>query len=175
MELGAGGSIKSSPSRPPTYTAPSFSWASIMGPINWDHSDGPVRLVCKLESSHIELENPRDPFGRVKDGWIKLLGPTIAVEMGHPPETSGHLLTGRVYHGSGSITAYFDTLWGPTPGTTLTCLIIYIETSSRYRLNYGLVLKPSTTRTGMYERVGCFRDAEAQFFEGSKEASITII
>lgn len=59
------------PSRPGIYTAPSFSWASIIGPIECVHAIWIRDFCSEVEESYASLENPDDPYGRVKDGWIK--------------------------------------------------------------------------------------------------------
>lgn len=61
--------------RPPSYTAPSFSWASIIGPVRFHRSSD-----YKVERRHVFLldgectTSKLSPYGAVSDGFIKLRG-----------------------------------------------------------------------------------------------------
>ncbi|KAI3316817.1 heterokaryon incompatibility protein-domain-containing protein [Xylariaceae sp. AK1471] len=72
---------KSSGYRSTEYLAPSWSWASVEGPISFP--DG-MREVFKLVNQRgecatlldvgIDLVTPSNPFGQVKSGWIRVRG-----------------------------------------------------------------------------------------------------
>jgi hypothetical protein len=61
--------------RPPSYTAPSFSWASLIGPVRFN-----TQLDMPGNRSHVSLvdghctTNKLNPFGAVSNGFIKLRG-----------------------------------------------------------------------------------------------------
>lgn len=65
------------PVRPSHYVAPSWSWASVHGRVltglisrsseNWE-------VLIDIKEAHVELENPKYPFGQVKSGHIHLMG-----------------------------------------------------------------------------------------------------
>lgn len=63
--------------RPGSYRAPTFSWASIDGPINWQLApqkfESSVTPYIHLEDHHLEFTG-RDCFGCVSGGWIRLSG-----------------------------------------------------------------------------------------------------
>ncbi|RYP11949.1 hypothetical protein DL765_007528 [Monosporascus sp. GIB2] len=64
--------------RPAAYRAPSWSWASIEGPVTFEYTPrlaegGVVETVCKLMDVQIVSENPTGE-GDLKGGWLKLSG-----------------------------------------------------------------------------------------------------
>jgi hypothetical protein len=67
------------PSRQPGYRAPSWSWASVDGNINFHRSFTMYAFYfTRCLSYHITLSGI-DEFGAVSGGWIKLRGPMIQV------------------------------------------------------------------------------------------------
>jgi hypothetical protein len=67
------------PSRQPGYRAPSWSWASIDGNINFHRSSKDSAFYfARCLSYHITLSGI-DEFGAVSDGWIELRGPLVQV------------------------------------------------------------------------------------------------
>lgn len=67
------------PSRQPNYTAPSWSWASVHGIIDFHRSSKePEFYFAKCLSYNTTLSGV-DHFGAVYNGWIKLRGPLVRV------------------------------------------------------------------------------------------------
>ncbi|KAE9363904.1 HET-domain-containing protein [Stipitochalara longipes BDJ] len=56
------------------YTGPSWSWASYDG-IAATGLRGEWKDVAKIEDWHVELQNEGNPFGEVKNAWIRIHGP----------------------------------------------------------------------------------------------------
>lgn len=56
--------------RPPTYRAPSWSWASIDGAISY-YRCGLPRLA-NAHDGHIDLDLTENPMGKVNGGWLSL-------------------------------------------------------------------------------------------------------
>lgn len=170
--------------RPGTYTTPTFSWASVVGLIQ--SLGNSIRLVPRfqLEDSFIALENPNDLFGRVTDGWLRLRGPVASAKMLSGPNIEDKQFRGTIACGLHPMFAAFDTPRDPPHGVPLICMIIGVSPCippqppfAEYdvgRRVYGLILTPSRTRTGTYERVGCFHEAYEADLQELKEASITV-
>jgi hypothetical protein len=56
------------------YTGPSWSWASYDG-IAATGLRGEWKDVAKVEDWHVELQNEENPFGSVRNAWIRIQGP----------------------------------------------------------------------------------------------------
>lgn len=76
-------------STPPAYRAPSWSWASVDGFINfpvynfydrckWKALLANFEFLATYVDSHLEFLG-EDKFGGIKDGWIKLQGPLLPI------------------------------------------------------------------------------------------------
>lgn len=72
---------KSPMKRPRRYRAPSWSWASIDGEVDFpsrfaadDDDERRSRLVVQLVECHAKLENSLTPYGAVRSGSLKLKG-----------------------------------------------------------------------------------------------------
>lgn len=59
--------------RPPSYRAPSFSWASLDATVEWPPRHTPGHSGIKLEDVQVELDG-EDPFGRVASASIQVTG-----------------------------------------------------------------------------------------------------
>ncbi|KAL9045353.1 MAG: hypothetical protein Q9214_001587 [Letrouitia sp. 1 TL-2023] len=167
------------PRRSNDYVAPTFSWASVIGQIGWesaeslDRASASFEFVSSLQDWHVSLEDLSNQFGRVKDGWIKLKGPTLTVTMGARARVDGDLVKGSLYCGSRKIVGCFDALDDPSAGVSLKCLTLCLNMSWYYQ-HFGLILK-SSQLSGVYERVGCYWGAAKEVFDGSREESVTIV
>jgi len=71
------GCIEPSPPRQPYYTAPSWSWASVDGPVfatdDYQHVDG-LTEVLRADTQASDLSNP---YGIVCNGYVQLKGPMV--------------------------------------------------------------------------------------------------
>ncbi|KAI1422378.1 heterokaryon incompatibility protein-domain-containing protein [Xylaria sp. FL1777] len=166
------------PTRPSMYVAPSFSWASIKGQVEWvEEPRAGYNTLCKLEDFATTLQNKDDPFGRVLDGYISLRGPTIEVKLRSAPKIVQGQLKGFLYSANSTgkdVGAIFDTADIPLLTTPLK-LITIREERSWFNRNNGLVLQPSSRVQGAFERIGCYWGASKKSFEDSRSELITIL
>ncbi|KAK2477457.1 hypothetical protein H9L39_09945 [Fusarium oxysporum f. sp. albedinis] len=56
---------------PSTYSAPSWSWASVNHPVHYHYHEESENLAI-LRDAKVNLENDKSPFGKATDGWIHL-------------------------------------------------------------------------------------------------------
>ncbi|KAF5599928.1 subtilisin-like serine protease [Fusarium pseudoanthophilum] len=56
---------------PRSYSAPSWSWASVNHPVHYHYHDESENLAI-LRDAKVNLENDESPFGKVTGGWIHL-------------------------------------------------------------------------------------------------------
>jgi hypothetical protein len=70
------------------YTGPSWSWASYDG-IAATGLRGKWKDVAKIEDWHVELQNEGNPFGEVKNAWIRIHGPMAELKPSEV-ETTDH-------------------------------------------------------------------------------------
>lgn len=152
----------------------------MIGQIGWesagslDRASARFEFVSSLQDWHISLEDLSNQFGRVKDGWIKMKGPTLTVTMGARARVDGDLVKRDLYHGGRKIVGCFDDLEDPSAGVSLKCLTLCLN-MSWYCQHFGLILISSRRLSGVYERVGCYWDAAKEYFDGSREESVTIV
>ncbi|KAI0630026.1 heterokaryon incompatibility protein-domain-containing protein [Trametes polyzona] len=80
-------------SRPEQYRAPSWSWASLDGPIYWNNDlRKHGREVATVVECTVTVEDEREPLGRVTDGRLVLRAPLIPCRPWlHDGSNHGHL------------------------------------------------------------------------------------
>ncbi|CZR65523.1 uncharacterized protein PAC_15423 [Phialocephala subalpina] len=66
-----------SPWRKPSYTAPSWSWASIDGSVSTNFDAPFFDGLVELLDAQLSLSSLANPYGMVKDGYIRLKAPLI--------------------------------------------------------------------------------------------------
>jgi hypothetical protein len=173
------------------YIAPSWSWASIDGPISFEtlsrarvpritdiHQRGSPRII----SHHVDLAGP-DPFGRISTAYLKVSAPLIRGVLGYDGTRNS---TGigpqlRDFTDQNILgTAVFDVIVERLPLKVVTCLYLF-STNTRDATNdeeltgLGLALLPVEDREVTYTRVGYIQDLKLKYFEGGKVHDITII
>lgn len=63
------------------YTGPSWSWASFGGSANCSISYIlPKWKVAEVLDWHVQLKQEANPFGEVRDAWIRMRGPVIGIK-----------------------------------------------------------------------------------------------
>ncbi|OAL35153.1 hypothetical protein AYO20_05630 [Fonsecaea nubica] len=101
---------------PPKYRAPSWSWASLDGKVNF-HPLNRKNLRARCICAHVDIAG-KDRYGRVKKGWITLEAPLYLLQAAesdakyrklHPMSTEVDILVagdtkGAAVHGRGSAT-----------------------------------------------------------------------
>jgi hypothetical protein len=154
------------PRRPKDYRAPSWSWASIEGPIatpteNIDCGMPNLRLINVPEAKTSTVD---DPYGAVNHGFAVVTGPLCKVPAGlcyhmsvlHPFSSPG---TSQLNHGGGETFIFWDD-WTPPEVERLSSSSFYLlgcqcVFTGPESLMYGLVLTPAGPK-GQFRRVGYF-------------------
>lgn len=77
---------------PPEYLAPSWSWASLLGPISF-HNIEPRDADLELVAVQVQYLVPHDPYGRITGGFLQVRG--IVAEAVAWPDLLGALLVSR--------------------------------------------------------------------------------
>lgn len=69
-----------------TYQAPSWSWASVMGSVDWSTSGSRLKdcdsFSCELKSANVQLLDAQRHFGPVVSAYIEVVAPLCQVELG---------------------------------------------------------------------------------------------
>ncbi|KAF2459322.1 hypothetical protein BDY21DRAFT_317275 [Lineolata rhizophorae] len=65
--------------RPPSYTTPSFSWASRIGSLRWKSPSAQSERIFNIVEARCDVQGPGE-FGQVVDGNLKLRGQVAQVE-----------------------------------------------------------------------------------------------
>ena len=141
------GSLKS---RPSEYRAPSWSWASIDGPII---SREPIAYASQstlIEIIDIDIRHESfDRFGQVQHGSIKLNGPIGKFIINY----TRFMTATRKWMGESLANVVGDC--GPFPARSEICCLV-IERDKNDGGLYGIVIRPSRGVKGMYVRCGWF-------------------
>jgi hypothetical protein len=75
--------------RPPEYRAPSWSWASIEGPI-WMINDSQYTPFIEVQEARVIPAPGHDDTGQLASGYIRLRGTLFEVEISKPDEGSSY-------------------------------------------------------------------------------------
>lgn len=147
----AGGGI-----RPNSYRAPSWSWASVDGQVEFQLSVVSLSHNLAFAESVEVTTVTDDAFGAVKDGFLKLRDQLYPTVRGNDQEYR-HLASKIIHlacspHGLVLNEIHFDSKHDPT-SDTLCCMPIRCLDYGKTAFFMSLMLKPSD-REGMYERVG---------------------
>ncbi|KAI9151273.1 hypothetical protein HJFPF1_08472 [Paramyrothecium foliicola] len=68
------------------YTGPTWSWPSYQGIAATGLQEG-WRTIASIESWHVDLRNENDPYGHIKNAWIKVRAPLLQLEPSKVPTT----------------------------------------------------------------------------------------
>jgi hypothetical protein len=170
--------------RPAEYRAPSWSWASVTGPIR-SRRHTSDKMLCTLLECKVDLVDSADPFGMVSGGYIRITGPLTRVDS--PEFDEKYNLYVRV---SG--------LWQPDDRTSRRRIgdgildegviqgieivngsdgfyLLRVAISSFYA--YSLMLVALRERSGVFQRIGLITlwEPERAWFDNAQEQTITII
>jgi hypothetical protein len=169
----AGEFVKISPRRPQTWTAPSWSWASVAAEVYFAPSEMEFHARCRVRDVQCELAG-LDTTGAVRLGHLKIHGQLFATkaeirevpaeETPNPYRTQfgknfGLYATKGWNAAAGSFSVDYDLSCTMKSGETLYCLLVgkdvHYETTHYY---YYLVLKLLNAESGTFERVGLLED-----------------
>ncbi|KAH7312978.1 heterokaryon incompatibility protein-domain-containing protein [Rhexocercosporidium sp. MPI-PUGE-AT-0058] len=177
--------------RPERYRAPSWSWASIEGEIDFpgryaaDDDDGRhSRLVIELVTCHTQLENSVAPYGAVRSGILKLKGKLRQATWYYDAE---ELVLHDSYRDEIAGTTRkdaFESGWADNVADRsqeIWCLEVY-ESAGIYA-SRGLLLtevstEPAPAEEGYYfSRVGYFKLflRKRSIFQDIKQSTLTIV
>lgn len=160
--------------RVPFYRAPSFSWASVDGPITHPYLDcikGWRTSVPGFEPDVLDVQvipAAVDPFGQVFGGRVKLRGYTKAFK-DLPEHSLVYLDESREI---GSLSAR-DQIQGPW-----TCLCLGVVTHNKgdpTTYAYCLLMEAIGPENEEYRRVGLVETVNSKWFKGCARSDIVIV
>ena len=169
--------------RPSQYLAPTWSWASIVtavSPFGWRLGAKSMNSVCRL----IDITctpNTSDLYGHVRDGQLKISGPTIAATLQCTDPTCETerqqvLLVMANIEVAGKcvdlkMRSDIKLMEATVP---VVILVMRVELSTTIQNAEGLVLIQSKTHTGCWERIGVV-DGMALELPQMKESEFVIV
>jgi hypothetical protein len=144
--------------RPSEYTAPSWSWASTIGPIDWEFSkdwdfgDSVPEVNKHLVAQVLDIEChliSKDPFGRVYGGHLTISSPTLTVAL-WDSEGDCELDLDMDYTLIMDVNSPKGYSELPTTGFVM---CVFVEELSSMNIS-ALVLKPCSSGFGGFQRIG---------------------
>lgn len=168
-------------SRPASYQAPSWSWASVVGPIEFQFQNGPVLKApkipgAKLISCTVKSVSEHAPLGEVESGEVVLEGQLIPVSVSPVLQKSG-FEGGHIYWDE------FHPSWELDDEMKQICWCMLLgeawASSPKSSEAISLVLVPVDGSPDVFRRIGLHRylaKAAAKPWSGpAKRRAITII
>lgn len=64
-----------------SYTAPSWSWASVDGTVYTNHETQFIDGLVKVLDANVQLSMPSNPYSAVTDGYIRIKGPMLQAKI----------------------------------------------------------------------------------------------
>lgn len=160
------------PAPRPAWRAPTWSWASTDGQISI--SLGETLEVAQILSWQLTLREKHDPFGAVVGGSLVLLAPHRTEKLVVDERGDGTVRVTTVQDGRGySTSCKFDV---PVEGGTLSGVSVDLAALIRNPTGdmiSGLILSPVDRH--VYQRIGMFEYAPAEFFSACRSTTFTII
>ncbi|RYP63125.1 hypothetical protein DL771_009419 [Monosporascus sp. 5C6A] len=173
------------------WRAPSWSWAAVDGvpAAGWFY--GEHAETATVIDAQVEVDG-RNPFGRVKDGWIKLEAPLVRLGLSEGVGPTGHLLLKPEKGNDQGTATMLDTLdrryeksAGVLRGMELFALVLAAQFGGpqmpdpeRQRPTWhALIVTPVKGREGAMRRVGMMLLGKDSLGEGELDARavVTII
>ncbi|OHW98972.1 heterokaryon incompatibility protein [Colletotrichum incanum] len=166
---------------PGGYRAPSWSWASVDG-VPATGFLGETDIQAQVLDAGVVVDG-ENPFGRLKDGWIKLEAPLIKMVLSENKGPTGHLLL-RSEKGTGDSHALLDTMDGKAEetekffkSTDLYALVLAFvyghpmrpDPERKCGFAHALLITPDEGRTGCMKRIGMVLQYSKSF--GKEELS----
>ena len=171
--------------RPPEYRAPSWSWASIDGTTRSLRAPIPSdEWEARIVQCHVELADPRDPFGQVTGGHLVISGPLAEIKRLEwmPSERKNRAYTTGRQSSKGGERDVPSIVWMDPPGdgsghhTTTGKEAGFLLMIQRVPNALGLALRRVAGQPGTYTRFGLFRVLGGVVAEGfGSRGEVTII
>jgi hypothetical protein len=157
------------------WTAPSWSWASVVGEVGWQSDPwdkDPIAATGAFLGAEVEVKHSELPFSAVKSGRLHIAGPvseavldlpsdTVTVDFVHPSSVLKH-----------SVTLYPDRQhFGEQPGLPKKLTVCFLELTSRVYeeradnftsytgMRRGLLLLRRSGRKNEFYRVGLYEQS----------------
>ncbi|TDZ24651.1 hypothetical protein Cob_v002516 [Colletotrichum orbiculare MAFF 240422] len=171
------------------YRAPSWSWGAVDG-IPAAGFLGEAEHKAKVIEAKVDIDG-ENPFGRVKDGWIKLEAPLIKLKLTQDKGLFNRVLY-RSEKGSGDFHALFDAMDRSFEKSkdVVEALEVYAlvmaftyggprgsDPERKRPVAHGILVVPAADRDGCMRRIGAFVQ-EAEGFgpeELAAETTVTIV
>lgn len=178
--------------RPKQYIAPSWSWAAVNCPVNWQAHTGFDRdIQAEVVHAHCKLKTA-DPFGAVSDGSLTVRGALVRRQWAYKDITGRRqyyvMVIGSEQRFDADFRIEVDLPGTLGPETKQDCFLLRLATSAATRklkelrpqtswINFrALVL---TKRGSDFERIGyldaIFDEDITDWFEGIDKSTITIV
>ncbi|KAK2729234.1 heterokaryon incompatibility protein [Colletotrichum kahawae] len=172
------------------YRAPSWSWASVDG-IPATGLLGVTEEVANILEAKVEVDGD-NPYGRVKDGWIKLEAPLVKMSLSEAKGPTGHMLF-RSEKGGDDCFGMLDTINRSYEASVelIKSMEVYAlilaytyggpGTPDPERKNpcaHGIYVTPATDRPGCMRRIGAVVQNVKEFGAdelASSRATVTIV
>ncbi|KAI9660688.1 MAG: hypothetical protein M1821_010040 [Bathelium mastoideum] len=139
-------------SRARIWRAPTWSWASMDGPVFWLSDCTNEDILIAVEDINLELLHPGMKYGPLRSGFITLKGPLMKVMIQAAAITRrshNEKLQSTKFQGNELEMDFDDVQESQSVGSMLTLL----ATSKRYHGLMGLILQHDET-TSVYRRLG---------------------
>jgi hypothetical protein len=183
-----------------SYRAPTWSWACVDGPISFHfcYPDITIHSVVAPKAHDIvgsgqfatiidwkvELVDPQNPFGQLKNAYVLLRGPLVEVDEAGEYSPGVPYLKARGLLSSGNPILRLDVAFEPSGMLRVFFLpILWRRSVDRFGgtdgrdVEYGLVLVPSSNLVSeTYERIGIFEGdigmVNVHLYQGSQDVKI---
>ncbi|KAI9877212.1 MAG: hypothetical protein M1830_004517 [Pleopsidium flavum] len=142
--------------RPATYRAPSWSWSSVDGPVEYPVIDLNTSSAVEIIDTQIELLG-HDKHGQVKGGWIKISGALVfatgAAENRAESNAAAAIIDAKILNESGHETGSCDFDVEESVPRPVACLLIRLRNgpSPQFRC---LILEATGDVPDEYRRIG---------------------
>jgi len=167
--------------RPPEYTAPSWSWASVVGAVAW--AQGTMDTTEDMASIIRASTTPRftDPMGQVRDGTLEIAGPLLLLQTKPATSLDFEPQAGRIT----SKADVFAMVKGKMSKVGFmqfdvqedVCASVYgLACVKEGRSSiFGLAILPVNLAEKRFRRIGRFRSNSMPWGEGVSSERVTII
>ncbi len=147
------------------YRAPTWSWASVNGPVHktFYYHESRYELLSKVLEAYTEPIN--DEFGAVRAGYLKISGPLCRLQIcridTEQPSLRFSLMIASTGHTLQSHGFHLDTgrdIYRQNYAASIDCVLagIYKSLDITAVPMSGLVLQPTGEKNGQYTRIGSF-------------------